>query len=148
MRIKLLIAGAALLAGCSQNEPIRMKWAFGDAEGWYPITSMGSPVYFMGEQAFINRTSLLVDCEGKGIRQRDLLGFLTSNNEVVFYESVKKRMTEKHPAWQTLERGNGHVIQEKESVQIDLQLRGSGAEKNNQCNESQHQPRQLRLQIK
>lgn len=147
MRIKLLIVSAIMLAGCSRDEPIEMKWSYGDAPGWYPITAMGEPVYYMGEQAFINRTSLLVNCEGKGIRQRDLLGFLTNANEVILYESVHKRMTERHPSWLILERGSGRVIQEKEGVQIDFALRGSGEDMNNQCTNLQNQPRQIRLQI-
>lgn len=131
-----LLCSIVLISACSNDEGKGIsKWRYGQSTGWFPLNIDGEPIYANGMKAFINSSSMIVDCRGKAIKQGKLFTFLQNNNHLVLYNRATKNVDQSYPPEYVLTREYGKVNQ-YDYIHVDLTLKGSGLEAQEQC--SQH----------
>ncbi|MEL0637686.1 hypothetical protein V6259_13035 [Marinomonas sp. TI.3.20] len=135
--IRLVTICCLILTGCSHKpSPMVAYWHFGNTEGWYPLLKINNnPVYIEGNQVFMNSTSMLVNCEGSPIKLGKYFLFLGKNTYTYLYEKHDNgtgRIVEHVKPNYLLEDKKGKVW-DKDSLELDFSLRGSGKDLRSQC---------------
>jgi len=88
--LTILVITIVLISQPQKKERITF-WKFGNHLGWYPLQTANQKAVYVGKnRAFINKSSVIVDCDGYRIDVLAGAGILLSNNKVAVLRLADK----------------------------------------------------------
>lgn len=142
----LILAATLLIAGCnSGSTQIEGFWRYGKSDGWFPLEKVnGNPIYIEGRKAFINETTMIVNCEGDPLKVGQYFLYLDRSLITHFFKPNANgsggAIVERVKPNYLMEDRKGKLWN-GDTIMVSFDLRGSGEETKSQCGDDSILPR-------
>lgn len=135
-KVSLISCFSLAIVGCSNTEVNLTPWWKGpQLAGWYPLMAGAHEIVIFGEQVFIDAKSVLRNCAGAPLKNREELMFLLESEQIALFDPINKIVRNTYPL---REFGNifpnAAPIQSTNRIYADLNRSMTIDAEQNQCN--------------